>query len=297
MEMNTEVIVTCAVTGGGEKPKGHPAIPVTPAEIAASAIDAAKAGAAIVHIHVRDPATGRGVFDLTAFREVMDRIRSSDTDVVINLTGGSRGAMVMNDREPLKLLPGSDIERPEMRVEHAGALLPEICTLDCGSMNWGDSMIYAGHPSAMREMARLLQLWGVKPEIEAFDVGALILARKLIDEGFIDAPPLFQFCLGIGQNAPPTTAVMLAMRDLLPTGSVWAAFGIGRQQMPMVAKSVLMGGHVRVGLEDNIYLDRGVYASNAQLVERAVEIVERLGARIVTPTEARAKLGLKERER
>ena len=292
-EMNTDVIITCAVTGGGDTVDKHPAIPVTPKEIAAAAIEAAKAGAAIAHCHVRDPETGQNAFKTELFREVVERIRESDTDVVINLTGGNGGAMVIDDANPREFQPEGDITTPEGRVAHAVELQPEITSLDVGLITFGDNTIYAGHPSAMREMAKRMQAAGVKPEIEVFDIGPIVLAGQLVDEGLIDDPPMFQFCLGIGPNAPMDTKVMVAMRDLLPAGSAWSAFGISRHQMPMVAKAVVMGGNVRVGLEDNLYLERGVHASNGQLVEKARGIVEALGARCLTPAEAREKLNLR----
>ncbi len=292
-EMNTEVIITCAVTGGSDTVGKHPAIPVTPEQIAAAAIEAAKAGAAIAHCHVRDPETGQNAFKTELFREVVERIRESDTDVVINLTGGNGGAIVLDDADPRAMQDSSDITTPEGRVAHAVELQPEITSLDMGAIVFGDSTIYAGHPSAMREMAKRLQAAGVKPEIEVFDVGPIVLAGELVEEGLIDDPPMFQLCLGIGPNAPIDTKVMLAMRDLLPEGSAWSAFGISRYEMPMVAKAVVLGGNVRVGLEDNLYLERGVFASNGQLVEKARGIVEALGARCLTPAEAREKLNLR----
>lgn len=290
-EMNREVIVTCAITGGGARPN-HPDIPITPRQIAESAIAAAKEGAAIVHCHVRDPETGKGTHSIDLFREVVDRVRSSDTDVVLNLTGGGLGMIYIDDNNPLQALPGSDISSPQVRMEHAETLLPEIMSLDTGSLNWGDNGVYAGHPSVLRAMAKRLKEIKVKPEIEVFDVGPIMLARRMIEEGLFDAPPMFQFCLGVGLNAPPTPHVLLAMRDLLPAGAQWSAFGLSRYQIPMVAQSVLMGGHVRVGLEDNLYLDKSVYASNASLVARAREVIERLGARILSPEEARKRLNL-----
>ena len=292
MEMNTEVIVSCAVTGGGDTVDKHPAIPVTPKEIAAAAIEAAKAGAAIAHCHVRNPETGKDARDYDLFREVTERIRESDTDVLINLTGGGGGTFIPGDDDPRAPQEGSSLVTPAERVAHAVGLKPDITSLDCGTMNFGDHHVYVGTLKTMREMASRIQAAGVKPEIEVFDVGQIMLARQLIDDGLIDGPPMFQLCLGIGHSAPTETQTMLAMRDLLPDDAVWASFGISRMQMPMVAKSVLLGGNVRVGLEDNLYLERGVFASNGQLVEKAVGIIERLGARVLSPDEARVKLGL-----
>lgn len=292
-EMNNEVIITCAVTGGGDTADKSPHVPVTPKQIAAAAIEAAKEGAAIVHCHVRDPETGQNAFKTELFAEVVARIRESETDVVINLTGGNGGAIFIDDNKPGEWLPESDLTTPEGRVAHAIELLPEICTLDLGLINFGANVAYLGNDSAVREMAKRMQAVGVKPELEVFDVGPIMQARMLMDEGVLDAPPMFQLCLGIGMNAPTDTKVMLAMRDILPEGAMWSSFGISRHQMPMVAKSVALGGNVRVGLEDNLYLSRGVLASNGQLVEKARTIIEAMGARILTPEEARKKLNLR----
>jgi uncharacterized protein (DUF849 family) len=292
-EMNREVILTCAVTGGGDTTGKSDKVPVTPKQIAESAIEAAKAGASVVHCHVRDPETGQNAFKTELFREVLERIRESETDVVINLTGGNGGGIVIDDNKPYEWQEGSDLTTPEGRVAHAVELLPEICTLDLGLINFGEDVAYLGHNTAVREMAKRLQAVGVKPELEVFDVGPIMQARMLVEEGVLDGPPLFQLCLGIGVNAPTDTKVMLAMRDILPEGSVWASFGISRHQMSMVAKSVALGGNVRVGLEDNLYLERGVLASNGQLVEKARTIIEAMGARILTPQETRDKLGLR----
>jgi uncharacterized protein (DUF849 family) len=295
-EINTSPFITCAVTGGGAKPD-HPDIPVLPKDIAKAAIEAAQEGAAIVHCHVRDPETGAGTHNVDLYREVVDRIRDNATDVVINLTGSGLGTIIVDDEKPASFLPGTNVSPARDRMSHVEALRPEIMTLDLGSLNWGDSGIYAGHPKVMRAMARRLQELGVKPELEAFDIGALMFARRLISEGVITEPPLIQLCLGVGMNAPATTHVMLAMRDILPEGAIWSAFGLGRNQIPMVAKSMLLGGNVRVGLEDNLYLERGVYASNADLVRRAREIVERLGATVLTPAQVRERLHLVKHQR
>lgn len=292
-EMNNEVIITCAVTGGGDTADKSPHVPITPKQIAAAAIEAAKEGAAIVHCHVRDPETGKNAFKTELFAEVVARIRESETDVVINLTGGNGGAIFIDDDKPGEWQDESDLTTPEGRVAHAIELLPEICTLDLGLINFGANVAYLGNDSAVREMAKRMQAVGVKPELEVFDVGPIMQARMLMDEGVLDAPPMFQLCLGIGMNAPTDTKVMLAMRDILPEGAMWSSFGISRHQMPMVAKSVALGGNVRVGLEDNLYLSRGVLASNGQLVEKARTIIEAMGARILTPAEAREKLNLR----
>ncbi|HWQ13499.1 MAG TPA: 3-keto-5-aminohexanoate cleavage protein [Roseiflexaceae bacterium] len=290
--MNYEVIITCAVTGAGDTVDKHPAIPVTPRQIADAALEAAEAGAAIAHIHVRDPQTGKAGRAPELYAEVVEYLRAARTDVVINLTAGMGGDFFYNHEDPMRAGPGSDLATAAERVAHVEQLLPEICTLDCGTLNFGNGAFVAT-ADLLREMARRIQATGVKPEIEAFELGHIWLAKQLIKEGLIDEPPLFQLCLGIPWGAEATPETMLTMRNHLPAGANWAGFGIGRMQMPMVAQAALLGGNVRVGLEDNIWLDKGVPASNGSLVERARQIVERLGARVLTPAEARAKLGLK----
>ncbi|CAN0625107.1 3-keto-5-aminohexanoate cleavage enzyme [Burkholderia multivorans] len=292
--MNHEVIVTCAVTGAGDTVGKHPAIPVTPKEIAAAAIEAAKAGATVAHCHVRDPLSGRGSRDPHLYREVVDRIRSAGVDIIINLTAGMGGDLEIGPgEEPMRFGPGTDLVGGLARLAHVEELLPEICTLDCGTLNFGDGdFIYVSTPAQLRAGAKRIQALGVKPELEIFDTGHLWFAKQLLKEGLLDAPPLFQLCLGIPWGAPADTGTMKAMVDNLPPGAQWAGFGIGRMQMPMVAQAMLLGGHVRVGLEDNLWLDRGVPASNGALVERARDIVERLGARVLTPAEGRRTLGL-----
>lgn len=292
--MNREVIVACAVTGAGDTTSKHPGVPVTPEEIADAAIEAAKAGAAVAHVHVRDPSTGGVSHDPTLFREVVERIRGSGIDVVINLTAGGGGDFVPGEGKPGVGGEGTDLRTPEQRHAPVGELLPEICTLDCGSYNFAD-LVYVDPAPWVREHAGLIRASGVKPELECFDLGHVGLAKSLVEEGLIEAPPLFQICLGIPWAAEANTETMLAMRNMLPAGANWAGFGVGRMQMPMVAQSVLLGGNVRVGLEDNLYLERGVFATNAQLVEKAVGIVEGLGARVLGPDEAREKLGLRRR--
>lgn len=292
--MNDEVIVTCPVTGAGDTTGKHPGVPVTPDQIADAAIEAAKAGAAIAHIHVRDPQTGKGSNDPALFREVVERIRGSDTDVVINLTAGGGGDFFPNTGDPAVGAPGTDVQTPEERHAHVEEVLPELCTLDCGSYNFAD-FVYLNPADWVRRQAALIRDSGVKPELECFDLGHIRLARRLIEEGLVDDPPLFQICLGIPWAAEANAETMLAMRNMLPDGANWAGFGVGRSQMPMVAQSVLLGGHVRVGLEDNLYLEKGVLATNTQLVEKAVGIVEALGARVLTAAESREKLGLKAR--
>lgn len=292
--MNFSVIVTCAVTGAGNTLDRHPGVPVTPEQIATSAVEAAKAGAAIVHLHVRDPKTGKGSRDRALFREVVERVRASGTDVVINLTAGMGGDWVPRTDDPAQPGPGTDMIGPRERLAHVEDLRPEICTLDCGTMNFGNgNEIYISTPAYLREMAGLIKSYGVKPELEVFELGHVRFAKQMIAEGLIEDPPMFQICLGIPWGADHTVDTMKAMKDELPTGAHWAGFGISRMQMPMAAAAVAMGGHVRVGLEDNLYLDRGVLATNAQLVQRAVEIVTRMGATILSPAEARAKLKLR----
>jgi uncharacterized protein (DUF849 family) len=290
--LNPKVIISCAVTGAGDTVGKHPAIPVTPRQIADSALEAHAAGAAIVHLHVRDPATGKAARDPALYREAVGAIRAANADVVINLTAGMGGDFVFNSANPASGAPGTDMAGAAERVAHVEELLPEICTLDCGSLNFGDGAFLAT-ADVLREMARRIQAVGVKPEIECFELGHVWLAKQLIAEGLIDPPPLFQLCLGIPWGAEATTEAMLAMRNHLPPNANWAGFAIGRMQMPFVAQAALLGGNVRVGLEDNIWLDRGVPASNGALVKRAREIVERIGASVATAAEARATLGLK----
>jgi uncharacterized protein (DUF849 family) len=294
--MNSEVIVTCALTGAGDTVGKHPGVPVTPRQIADAAIEAARAGAAIAHIHVRNPETGKFSRDVDLYRQTVELIRESGVDVIINLTAGMGGDFELGDGDPKMAGPNTDLVGPLERLAHVEALLPEICTLDCGTLNFGDgNMIYISTPDYLRAGARRIQQLGVKPELEIFDTGHLWFAKQMLAEGLLDAPPMFQFCLGIPWGAPADTVSMKAMADNLPAGAVWAGFGIGRSQMAMVAQAVLLGGHVRVGLEDNLYLGHGVLASNGQLVEKAVKIIELMGARTVTPAEARKKLGLKAR--
>ena len=295
--MNYEVIVTCAVTGAGDTVGKHPAIPVTPKEIADAAIEAAKAGATVAHCHVRDPKTGKGCRDVELYKEVVDRIRSSNTDVIINLTAGMGGDLEIGAGEdPFKFGKATDLVGPLTRLAHVEELLPEMCTLDCGTLNFGDGdYTYISTPNMLRAGAKMVKQLGVKPELEIFDTGHLWFAKQMVKEGLFDGAPLFQLCLGIPWGAEANTTTMKAMVDNLPEGALWAGFGIGRMQMPMVAQAMLLGGNVRVGLEDNIWLDKGVHASNASLTERAVEIIQRLGARPLTPAEGRKKLGLKAR--
>ncbi|MDH3760193.1 MAG: 3-keto-5-aminohexanoate cleavage protein [Gammaproteobacteria bacterium] len=290
--MNNDVIITCAVTGAGDTTSRSNLVPVTPRQVADAAIEAANAGAAVVHVHVRDPETGAGSRDPALFRETVDMIRDSGVDMIINLTAGMGGDWVPSEEDPSLPGPGSDMIGPEERLAHVVDCKPDICSLDCGTMNFAGDYAYINTAPFLRRMAEMVQELGVKPELEVFDLGQIRLARSLIDDGLIDAPPMFQLCLGIPWGAGADTETMTAMKQALPPGALWAGFGISRMQMPMVAQAVLLGGNVRVGLEDNIYLDKGVLASNGMLVERAVEIIERMGARVLGSDEARAKIGL-----
>jgi len=292
--MNHEVVVTCAVTGAGDTTGRSPHVPVTPKEVADAAIAAAKAGAAIAHIHVRDPETGKGSRDPKLFKEVVDRIRDSDTDVVINLTAGMGGDWVPDANNPAMPGPGTDMLSADDRLIHIKECLPEICSLDCGTLNFGDGdNIYVSTPPTLRHMAAKIREWGVKPEMEVFELGHIRFARQMVKEGLIADPPMFQICLGIPWGADQSVDTLKVMKDHLPADASWAGFGISRMQMPIAAAVVAMGGNVRVGLEDNLMLDRGVLATNAQLVTRIVEIIERMGGRAVTPQEARNKLKLR----
>ena len=292
--MNYDVVLTCAVTGAGDTTGKSDHVPVTPKDIADAAIEAAKAGAAIAHIHARDPETGQGSRDPKLFKEIVDRVRDSGTDVVINLTAGMGGDWVPDPENPAMPGEGTDMIGPEERLAHVQECLPEICSLDCGTLNFSDTdMIYISTPPTLRKMAAMVQEWGVKPELEVFDLGHIRFAKAMVAEGLIDAPPMFQLCLGIPWGADQDVETMVAMKSQLPEGASWASFGISRGQMPMAAAAVALGGNVRVGLEDNIYLDRGVLATNGQLVTRAREIIERMGARLSTPAEARKKLNLR----
>ena len=295
--MNSEVVITCAVTGAGDTVGRHPDIPVTPQQIAESAIDAAKAGAAVVHCHVRDPQTGKGSRDVALYREVVARIRDSDTDVVVNLTAGMGGDLVIGPEEqPTAFGEDTDLVGAVARLPHVEELLPEICSLDCGSYNFGEgSLVYVSTPDMLRRGAKRIRELGVKPELEVFDTGHLWFCKQMLEEGLLEEPPLFQLCHGIPWGAPADMGVFKASVEALPPGANFTGFAISRNQMSFAAASVLLGGHVRVGLEDNLYLRRGVFASNAQLVEQARTIVELMGARVLDPDEARAKFGLVKR--
>jgi uncharacterized protein (DUF849 family) len=293
--MNRKPIITCAVTGSGDTAGKHPDLPKSPEEIATASIEAAKAGAAIAHIHVRDAETGKPRRDVELYREVVDRVRDSATDVIINLTTGMGGDLYLGpDDDPLKFTDDTDCVGQMERMAHVEALLPEICSLDCGSFNYmGQNYVYVSTQTMLELGARRLQEIGVKPELEVFDVGQIWFAKHMIEKGLIDSPPLFQICLGIPWGAPSTPGIFQAMVNELPEGCNWTGFAIGAMEMPMVAQSMLLEGNVRVGLEDNLYLDKGVLASNAQLVDRARTIIEAMGATVQTPAEARQTMGLK----
>ncbi len=283
--MAQDVVVTCAVTGAHNNFQKHPNFPITPKQIADACIEARKAGAAVTHIHVRDPKTGQRIYDPALFREVVQRIRDSGSDVLINLTTGEGGRYVPSEDNPKIGGPGTTIMKPMDRLVHIEELRPDIATLDCGTMNFGES-VFMNTPAHLRIMAKKIKELGVKPEIECFEMGHIMLARQLIEDGLIEAPPLFQLCLGINWGAPATPEVMATMRNLLPANAKWAAFGISRWEFPMVAQAVNLGGQVRVGLEDNLYLEKGVFGTNAQLVEKAVRIVRELGFEPAEPKRA-----------
>ena len=295
--MNFEVVITCAVTGAGDTVGKHPALPVTPEQIAAAAVDAARAGAAVVHCHVRDPGTGKGARDVALYRETVDRIRSAETDVVINLTAGMGGDLIIGpDNAPTDFGEDTDLVGAMDRLPHVEELLPEICSLDCGSLNFGDgSLVYVSTPDMLRRGAKRIRELGVKPELEIFDTGNLSFALQLLKEDLLEEPPLFQLCHGIPWGAPADVGVLKSSVDQLPAGANWTAFALGRYQMAFAAQAVILGGNVRVGLEDNLYLEKGVFASNAQLVERARNIIELMGARVLGPDETRVKFGLVKR--
>ncbi|MBB96819.1 MAG: NADPH dependent quinone reductase [Rhodobacteraceae bacterium] len=297
LTMNREVFITCAVTGSGGTQDRSPHVPRSPKEIADSAIDAARAGAAVVHCHVRDPETGSPRRDVALYREVTDRIRDADIDVVLNLTAGMGGDIVFGGVErPLPPVDGTDMVGATERVAHIAACLPEICTLDCGTMNFAEAdYVMTNTPGMLQAMGRMMTDLGVKPEIEAFDTGHLWYAKQLVKDGVLDSPALVQLCMGVPWGAPDDLNTFMAMVNNVPDDWTFSAFALGRNQMPYVAASVLAGGNVRVGLEDNLFLDKGVLATNAQLVERAVSIVENLGATIIGPQAVRDKLGLVKR--
>jgi uncharacterized protein (DUF849 family) len=297
--MNWEVFITCAVTGAGDTVGRSPHVPVTPEQIAMSAIDAAKAGAAIAHIHVRDPETGKGARATELYKAAVDIIRSSGTDVVLNLTAGMGGDMVLGgDEQVLPLNPdGTDMAGATERLDHVRTLLPEICTLDCGTMNFasGGDYIMVNTPGVLRSMARQVQALGVRPELEVFDFGHMVQVKEMIRDGLLDDPVMIQLCMGIAYGAPDDPNTFMALVNTLPESAIFSAFSISRMQLPFVAMAALAGGNVRVGLEDNLFLGRGELATNAQLVERAVKILEGMNVRILGPEEVRAKLKLTKR--
>jgi uncharacterized protein (DUF849 family) len=298
LSMNREVFITCAVTGAGDTVSKSSHVPVTPKQIAESAIEAAKAGAAVAHCHVRDPDTGAPARRLDLYREVTDRIRSADIDVVLNLTAGMGGDLVFGNVEsPFPVNEkGTDMAGATERVAHVAECLPEICTLDCGTMNFslGD-YVMTNTPSMLREMARQMTALGVRPEIEAFDTGHLWFAKQLAEEGLIEDPVLIQLCMGIPWGAPDDLNTFMAMVNNVPSNWTFSAFSIGRNAMAYPAAAILAGGNVRVGLEDNLYVGKGQLATNAQLVEKAVSVVESMGAKIIGPEEVRRKLKLTKR--
>ncbi len=298
LAMNREVFITCAVTGSGGSQDRSPHVPRSPREIADSAIEAAKAGAAVVHCHVRDPETGVPGRDRAMFREVTERIRDAEVDVVLNLTAGMGGDLVTGPVEsPLPLDPdGTDMAGATERVAHVADCRPEICTLDCGTMNFAEAgYVMTNTPGMLRAMGRMMTDLGVRPEIEAFDTGHLWFAKQLASEGIIEDPVLVQLCMGVPWGAPDDLSTFMAMVDNVPENWTWSAFSIGRNEMAYVAAAVLAGGNVRVGLEDNLWLEKGMLATNAQLVDRAVTIIENMGARVIGPEEVRKKLKLKKR--
>lgn len=294
LTMNKEVFITCAVTGSGSTQDRSPHVPRSPRQIADSAIAAAKAGAAVVHCHVRDPQTGAPSRDLGYYREVTDRIRDADVDVVLNLTAGMGGDMVFGGVEtPLPTIAGTDMVGASERVAHIAQCLPEICTLDCGTMNFAEAdYVMTNTPGMLVAMGRMMTELGVKPEIEAFDTGHLWYAKQLVADGVLEPDALVQLCMGVPWGAPDDLNTFMAMVNNVPDNWTFSAFALGRNQMAYVAAAVLAGGNVRVGLEDNLWLGKGELAQNWQLVERAASIIENMGARVIGPAEVRANLGL-----
>ena len=293
--MKQPVILTCAVTGGDDTAGRFQAVPVTPEQIAHAAIESCKAGAAIAHIHVRNPESGKPSMELALYREVVDRIRDSGSDVIVNLTTGPGARFVPSDSEANQAQPGSNLRPPVERVQHIVALKPDICSLDMGTLNFGKGALI-NVPGHVETIAAAIRSAGVKPELEVFDTGHIALALDMIRRGLIDDKPLFQMVMGVPWGAPATTEVLAAMKSMLPRGAEWAAFGVGRSQFPMVAQALILGGHIRVGLEDNLYIAKGELApDNASLVRKAAKIVDLLGSRLATPAEARDLLGIGKR--
>lgn len=290
--MTQPVVITCAITGGGDTVGKHPAIPITPEQIANSALEASAAGAAVVHIHVRDPQTGRPSLDPNLYREVVGRVRDGDSDVIINLTTGEGGLIRASASIHATPALGTTLMSPTTRAAHVCELRPEMCSLDMGSLNFGNDL-FLNTVDDIVGIASLVKEAATRVELEVFDTGHIQLARHLLKKGLLASPPLFQLCLGIPWGAPADVETALLMRNSLPADATWGAFGIGSSQFPMVAVATLLGGHARVGLEDNLYLERGVLApSNAALVERAVDIVEKLGRQIASKAQAREILGV-----
>jgi uncharacterized protein (DUF849 family) len=297
LTMNRDVFITCAVTGSGGSQDRSPHVPRSPEQIAASAINAAKAGAAVVHCHVRDHETGAPSRKLEYYREVTDRIREAEVDIVLNLTAGMGGDIVFGPTEnPLPVVEGTDMIGASMRVQHIAECLPEICTLDCGTMNFAEAdYVMTNTPGMLTAMGRMMTELGVKPEIEAFDTGHLWYAKQLVADGILGAPALVQLCMGVPWGAPDDLNTFMAMVNNVPDDWTFSAFGLGRNQMAYVAASVLAGGNVRVGLEDNLWLGKGELAQNWQLVERAGSIIENMGGRVIGAAEVREQLGLVKR--
>ncbi len=297
LQMNREVFITCAVTGSGATQDRSPHVPRSPKEIADSAIEAARAGAAIVHCHVRDPETGKPSRKVEYYREVTERIREAEVDLVLNLTAGMGGDIIFGPTEnPMALSPATDMIGASARVEHVAECLPEICTLDCGTMNFAEAdYVMTNTPGMLTAMGRMMTHLGVKPEIEAFDTGHLWYAKQLVEDCVLNGPALVQLCMGVPWGAPDDLNTFMAMVNNVPQDWTFSAFSLGRNQMAYAAAAVLAGGNVRVGLEDNLWLGKGQLATNAQLVERAANIVENMGARVIGPEEVRQKLGLTKR--
>ena len=298
LSMRKSVFITAALTGSGGTQDRSPLVPRSPKQIADAAIDAAKAGAAVVHCHVRDPETGAPSRDLALYREVTDRIRDSETDMVLNLTAGMGGDMIFGDPEaPLPLnATATDMAGASERVAHVAECLPEICTLDCGTMNFAEAdYVMTNTPGMLRAMAKMMTDLGVRPEIEAFDTGHLWFAKQLVEEGLIEDPVMVQLCMGVPWGAPDDLNTLMAMVNNVPPHWTFSAFAIGRNQMPYVAAATLAGGNVRVGLEDNLWLEKGVLATNAQLVEKAASIINNLGPSLMSPQEVRDELKLVKR--
>ncbi len=297
LAMNQNVFITCAVTGSGSSQDRSPHVPRSPKEIADSAIAAARAGAAIVHCHVRDPETGVPSRDPKMFREVTDRVRNANVDAVLNLTAGMGGDMIFGPPDaPLPLSNSTDMASAEERVAHVAECLPEICTLDCGTMNFAEAdYVMTNTPGMLEAMGSMMEELEVKPEIEAFDTGHLWLAKNLVEKGILKSPALVQLCMGVPWGAPDDLNTFMAMVNNVPNDWNWSAFSIGRNEMPYVAAAVLAGGNVRVGLEDNLWLAKGHLATNAELVERAVTIIEAMGANVMRPQAVREKLNLTKR--